>query len=120
MRWFARREAESVPSDQLQQTQLKRIAEYKPFILLRVSRCGCKRSIYQMDQVYSITEAPPLPLPGCTSPECRCVYEGVVDRRAKKARRYRIERRCSVRQDSDRRTNHGRRKGDLLMSYQHY
>lgn len=120
MGWFYQRTSEAAGCEELRQAQLKKIAEYQRFILVKISRCGCKSAISLMDQSYQLNEAPLLPLPSCNSPECHCVYEGIVDRRGKKARRYRIERRRSVRQDNDRRLTHGRRKGDLLMGYQHY
>jgi hypothetical protein len=120
MGWFFKQSTESPSSDLLRQEQLKKIAEYQRFILVRVSRCGCKSAISLLDKVFQINEAPVLPLPSCNSPECRCVYEGIVDRRGHKSRRYRIERRRSLRQSDDRRSSHGRRKSDLLMGYQHY
>lgn len=120
MVWFISRKKEPVNNDQIQKMQLKRIHEYAPFILLRISRCGCKAAIKQMDCLYFIDEAPALPLPECTAAECHCNYEGIVDRRKHKSRRFRVERRRAYRQHPERRMNHGRRKSDLLMSYQHY
>jgi len=115
MGWFIKRKNEPVAYDQVQKMQLKRISEYQPFILLRISRCGCKTSIHQMDNTFLISEAPILPLAGCTSTDCRCAYEGIVDRRKNKSRRFRVERRRAFRQDLERRANHGRRKSDLLL-----
>ncbi|WP_275097538.1 hypothetical protein [Sedimenticola hydrogenitrophicus] len=122
MKWFSKEEPRPLSLDEMRKAELAKIRHYDRFILLRIARCGCKTAINHMDQVYPIDQPPQLPLPGCTAPECHCVYEGIVDRRAAKSRRFRAERRKSHRaEDQDeRRKNHGRRKGDLLSSYGHF
>ncbi|WP_428604604.1 hypothetical protein [Sedimenticola sp.] len=120
MKWFSKAELRPLSIEEIRKAELEKIKRYDRFILLRVARCGCKTAINQMDQVYPVSQPPSLPLPGCNAPECHCVYEGIVDRRAGKARRYRVERRKCHRDNLDRRMNHGRRKGDLLVSYGHF
>jgi|GEM_PF-3420465 len=120
MKWFSKDESKPLSIDEMHQAQLETIRRYDRFILLRVSRCGCKSAIRQMDQVYSVDQPPKLPYAGCDVPECHCVYEGIVDRRTMRSRRYRIERRRAHRDNTDRRLNHGRRNSDLLVSYGHF
>lgn len=121
MNWRLKRTEAPLDHSHQREVQLKKISNYSRFILLRVTRCGCKAAIRQMDQVYLISNPPELPFPGCDQPECHCVYEGIVDRRNGQSRRYRVERRRFIRSDdNDRRMNQGRRKGDQLMGYRHF
>ncbi len=120
MKWFAKNEHRPFSTEELRTAELEKIKQYDRFILLRISRCGCKSAINQMDRVYPVNLAPKLPLPGCSAAECHCVYEGIVDRRMRQSRRYRIERRRCHRDGLDRRLSHGRRKGDLLVAYGHF
>lgn len=121
MNWLLKRTEEPLDYKHQREIQLKKIGDYSRFILLRVTRCGCKAAIRQMDRTYPVNEPPELPFAGCDQPECHCVYEGIVDRRSGQSRRYRVERRRFIRnQSSDRRMNHGRRKGDQLMGYRHF
>ncbi len=120
MKWFSRDEHKSYGISEVRKAQIDKIQQYERFILLKVSRCGCKAAIHQMDRLYPVDKPPKLPFKGCDAAECRCAYEGVVDRRSKKSRRYRIERRRAHRNGEDRRMNHGRRKSDLLVAYGHF
>lgn len=120
MKWLSKNEVRPLTIEEMRQSELEKIRHYDRFILLRISRCGCKSAINQMDQVYPIDHPPKLPLAGCNAPECHCVYEGIVNRRSAKSRRYRVERRRAHRDGEERRTNHGRRKSDLLVSYGHF
>lgn len=120
MKWFSRNESRVSSLDDMRKAQIEKIRRYDRFILLRVSRCGCRSAIRQMDRVYPMNQPPKLPFEGCDAPECHCVYEGIVDRRSTRSRRFRIERRRAHRDQVDRRTNHGRRNSDLLVSYGHF
>lgn len=121
MNWLLKRIEKPVDYCRQREIQLKQIGDYHRFIRLRVSRCGCKAAIRQIDRIYPVNEPPALPFAGCDRPECHCVYEGIVDRRNNQARRFRIERRRFIRnQSNDRRMNHGRRKSDKLMVYRHF
>ncbi|AKH19604.1 hypothetical protein [Sedimenticola thiotaurini] len=120
MKWFSRNEHKSSGINETRKAQLEKIQQYERFILLKVSRCGCKSAIRQMDRMYPVDKPPKLPFPGCDAAACHCAYEGVVDRRSQKSRRYRIERRRAHRDGTDRRMNHGRRKSDLLVAYGHF
>lgn len=120
MKWFFKDEIKALSIDDMRLSQLDKIRRYDRFILLRVSRCGCRSAIRQMDRVYPVDHPPKLPFDGCDMPECHCVYEGIVDRRSIRSRRFRIERRRAHRNVTDRRLNHGRRNSDLLVAYGHF
>ncbi|GAB2189213.1 hypothetical protein [Sessilibacter sp. MAH2] len=49
---------------------------------------GCCESAKAMNgKMYLLTEAPSLPLPGCTQPDCLCSYKQFADRRQNPDRR---------------------------------
>lgn len=120
MKWFSKDESKSLSIEEMRKAELDKIRRYDRFILLRVSRCGCRSAIRHMDRVYQVNQPPKLPFSGCDAAECHCVYEGIVDRRTTRSRRYRVERRRAHRANLDRRLNHGRRNSDLLVSYGHF
>ncbi len=76
---------------------------------------ACKRVEQITDQVFLAREAPVLPLPYCTEPECRCHYLFMDDRRSGLDRRVEMARLGYVfaGKGSDRRRSPGRRVGDL-------
>ena len=76
---------------------------------------ACKRVEQISDQLFLAREAPVLPLPYCTEPECRCHYLFMDDRRSGLDRRAEMARLGYVfaGAGSDRRRSPGRRIGDL-------
>ncbi len=76
---------------------------------------ACKRVEQISDQVFLSREAPVLPLPYCTEPECRCHYLFMDDRRSGIDRRVEMAKLGYVFAGSgnDRRRSPGRRIGDL-------
>ena len=76
---------------------------------------ACKRVEQITDQVFLSREAPVLPLPYCTEPECRCHYLFLDDRRSGLDRRVEMAKLGYVFAGTgpERRRSPGRRIGDL-------
>ncbi len=76
---------------------------------------ACKRVEQISDQLFLSREAPVLPLPYCTEPECRCHYLFMDDRRSGLDRRVEMAKLGYVfaGKGNDRRRRPGRRAGDL-------
>ncbi len=79
---------------------------------------ACKRVEQISDQLFLSREAPVLPLPYCTEPECRCHYLFMDDRRSGLDRRVEMANLGYVFAGSgnDRRRSPGRRAGDLATA----
>ena len=84
-------------------------------VKVRPGLTACKRVEQISDQVFLSSEAPVLPLPYCTEPECRCHYLFMDDRRSGLDRRVEMARLgyAFAGSGSDRRRSPGRRIGDL-------
>ncbi|MGD2137945.1 MAG: hypothetical protein PVJ66_01710 [Gammaproteobacteria bacterium] len=75
---------------------------------------GCEAARAIMDKQYPFDEAPEMPLEGCDSPTCTCLFKGLLDRR-KLSRRSGSDRRNEIRfgdKGTDRRSRKDRRRGN--------
>jgi hypothetical protein len=75
---------------------------------------GCEAARAILDKQFPFDEAPEMPLEGCDSPTCTCLFKGLLDRR-KLHRRTGSDRRKEIRFDEkgkpDRRSRKDRRRG---------
>lgn len=81
---------------------------------VEIGQPGCEAAHKLLGQQYSFAEAPELPLEGCTSAMCTCLFKGVRECRSRH-RRKQDDRRGEVRYDkgkSDRRSPKNRRRSD--------
>lgn len=79
---------------------------------------GCAASKQITDQRFLCTEAPKLPLPGCTSSRCSCRYKHFSDRRqgARRADELDVFSMLLSGPETDRRARRGRRSTDSQVS----
>lgn len=82
---------------------------------VQMDQPGCEAARAILDKQYTFDEVPDMPLEGCDSPTCTCLFRGLLDRR-KLNRRSGGDRRNEVRFDekgsSDRRSRKDRRRGN--------
>jgi hypothetical protein len=73
--------------------------------------CACDRARRLANRIFTLAEAPTVPLQDCGRSDCRCSYERIAERR-KGERRTRTDRRDEIRfeKKSDRRSGKDRRK----------
>ena len=95
----------------LQKTQLDKLRQCGRFNGVKLHRSGCKACSQFAGEVFSFTDVPKLPVPGCDARVCQCEYMGVTDRRQNKGRRLLKDRRQKIRMDIDRRFMRDRRMG---------
>lgn len=81
---------------------------------VQMDQPGCEAARAILDKQYTFDEAPAMPLEGCDSPTCTCLFRGLLDRR-KLHRRAGADRRKEIRFNdkgtSDRRSRKDRRRG---------
>lgn len=80
-------------------------------VVIMPGKCAVARSC--SGNKYSLHNAPPLPLAGCTAWRCSCTYAGLQERRKQERRRV-SDRRDAVRFDAahpERRSHKNRRRG---------
>ena len=85
-------------------------------VRIRPGLICCDKARELSDQLYLTGEAPPLPLPECNQMNCNCHYLRFGDRRTLPERRIKVQKLTSIFSGlgQDRRTNRGRRSGDLV------
>ena len=86
-------------------------------VSLKAGHGACRAAMERQGQRYLSAEAPPLPLPGCTSVDCQCRYVHYADRRTRKDRRGDLPRGFGLTDETgefevDRRKLRDRRKDD--------
>jgi len=98
--------------------QLARLRKMdKVYFGVRITRARCAPAIKLLDMVYSLHDAPLLPLEACTE-VCTCQYAGVRDQRMVLRRTGPPDRRQAIREGHPvRRKCHGRRKTDVWLDY---
>jgi hypothetical protein len=88
---------------------------------VQMDQPGCEAARAIMDKQFTFEEAPDMPLEGCDSPTCTCLFRGLLDRR-KLNRRSGGDRRNEVRFDekgADRRSRKDRRRGNAWTDRTH-
>lgn len=107
--------------DRLRQTSksLPRASRSSPYhaVALDIQSGACREAQALKGKRFLSSEAPTLPLPGCTSAECRCRFQHFEDRRAGRNRRSEIPRGSGMLDETgaqriERRQGRDRRKGD--------
>ena len=93
--------------------QLAKLCGMQPYYYgVRVTRARCQQAVKLLDVIYSLDDAPSLPLKDCTE-TCTCQYQGVRNRRCGPRRAGLPDRRKTVREGEPvRRSVQGRRKSD--------
>jgi len=117
----SRRIERSESASPVQTGSLEHLRENKFFWGAELSQPGCVESRTLLGRQFPFTQAPVLPLPGCTHAleTCSCEFKGLRERRARH-RRLQQDRRVDVRFDKthpDRRANAGRRRGDRWVRH---
>lgn len=100
--------------------QLYQLRENGCFYGVKVHGSSCKAGAKCAGLVFTFNEAPRLPLENCDVAACSCQYMGVPDRRQNVENRSGNDRRFSIRQTPDRRSNKDRRmSADTWKGFDH-
>lgn len=93
---------------------IDKLRENPDFWGVQIGQAGCEAARALMENTYSMDEAPELPVQGCDSAACTCIFKGLLNKR-NDHRRTHEERRGELRLEegkpSDRRSRKDRRRG---------
>ena len=64
-----------------QHKRLQELWRSKRFFGVQIHQCGCRASSRYAGKFFLFNKVPSLPVAGCDTEECPCVYLGVADRR---------------------------------------
>jgi hypothetical protein len=97
----------------LKAIELEKLRQNKLFWGVEIKQAGCAAARALAGAEFEFSDAPSLPLEGCTAAMCSCAYIGLKERRQKQRRQH--ERRTSLRFEpgkQDRRSHKERRRGE--------
>lgn len=113
----AMREDRPSPADASQLNRLRRSGRFHG---VQIHRSSCKACSQLAGKIFSLQDAPKLPLRDCDAGECSCQYLGVSERRQLGERRSSRDRRANVRMSIDRRFIPDRRlTSDVWKGFDH-